>query len=120
MKDGARVGNVSFRLRGFFDGARSDGGRTSSRGAAMASAASRAFRRALGAAARSAPGAAPKELYALKVDNNGRAWHRAVRIGQGDDGLLRHLLPRDAPLLERTGSFGDTPATLTARPVRRL
>ena len=30
--------------------------------------------------------------------------------------MLGHLHPRDAPLLERTGSFGDTPATLTSRP----
>lgn len=56
------------------------------------------------------------ELKAIKVDNSGRAWRIGVRIGRGE-GLLGNLHPRDAPLLERTGSFGDTPATLTSRPV---
>ena len=35
-------------------------------------------------------------------------------MGSGE--LLKHLHVRDRPLLERTGSFGDTPATMSTRP----
>ena len=79
-----------------------------------ACAASRVIRRALsGAAAK----AGVSQLQAIKVDNGGRAWRLGVHIGRkGGEGLLANLHPRDAPLLERTGSFGDTPATLTTRP----
>jgi hypothetical protein len=92
------------------------------------SAATRVFRRLLatqrGAAAGAAGAGAMKankgangnELKAIKVDNSGRAWRFRVQIGRGE-GLLANLHPRDAPLLERTGSFGDTPATMTTRPV---
>ena len=84
------------------------------------SAAARVFRRLL-STHRSGPRAVasipPKsELQAIKVDNGGRAWRIGVQVGRGE-GLLGDLHPRDAPLLERTGSFGDTPATLTTRPV---
>ena len=58
---------------------------------------------------------AVNELKAIKVDNRGNAWRVGVRVG-GGHGLLAALHARDAPLLERTGSFGDTPATLTSRP----
>jgi magnesium transporter len=37
-----------------------------------------------------------------------------VRVGSGE--LLENLHVRDRPLLERTGSFGDTPATMSTRP----
>ena len=49
------------------------------------------------------------------MDNRGNAWRVGVRVG-GGLGLLAAVHARDAPLLERTGSFGDTPATLTSRP----
>ena len=74
--------------------------------------ASRAFRRLLSSAA--APSGS-RSLVAIKVDALGNAALTGVRVGSGD-GLLSRLHPRDAPLLERTGSFGDTPATLTSRP----
>ena len=85
-----------------------------------AAAAARVFRRLLSTHRSGPRGAAsvpPKsELQAIKVDNGGRAWRIGVQVGRGE-GLLGDLHPRDAPLLERTGSFGDTPATLTTRPV---
>ena len=61
------------------------------------------------------PKLAANHLGAIKCDNQGNAWKVEVQVGRGS-GLLGHLHPRDAPLLERTGSFGDTPATLTSRP----
>ena len=82
--------------------------------------ASRVFRRlASGVAASTSrapivPAAAP-ELQAIEVDDTGRVTRLGVRVGSGD-GLLKSLHVRDRPLLERTGSFGDTPATLTSRP----
>jgi hypothetical protein len=74
--------------------------------------ASRAFRRLLSSAA--AP-AGSRSLVAIEVDALGNTALTGVRVGSGG-GLLSRLHPRDAPLLERTGSFGDTPATLTSRP----
>ena len=75
--------------------------------------ASRVFRRlASGVAASTAR--AP-ELQAIKVDDTGRVTRLGVRVGSGD-GLLKSLHVRDRPLLERTGSFGDTPATMSTRP----
>ena len=61
------------------------------------------------------PKLAANHLGAIKCDNQGNAWKVEVQVGRGS-GLLGHLHPRGAPLLERTGSFGDTPATLTSRP----
>ena len=77
------------------------------------------FRRLLSGAAAagtrvpSAAVAAP-ELQAIKVDDRGGVWRVGVRVGSGE--LLKHLHVRDRPLLERTGSFGDTPATMSTRP----
>ena len=68
---------------------------------------------AAGTRAPSAAVAAP-ELQAIKVDDRGRVWRVGVRVGSGE--LLKHLHVRDRPLLERTGSFGDTPATMSTRP----
>ena len=82
--------------------------------------ASRVFRRlASGVAASTSrapivPAAAP-ELQAIEVDDTGRVTRLGVRVGSGD-GLLKSLHVRDRPLLERTGSFGDTPATMSTRP----
>ena len=77
--------------------------------------AARAGARRLLSGAASLASPAVNELKAIKVDNRGNAWRVGVRVG-GGDGLLAALHARDAPLLERTGSFGDTPATLTSRP----
>ena len=77
------------------------------------------FRRLLSgtaAACTRAPSAAvaASELQAIKVDDRGGVWRVGVKLGQGE--LLSHLHVRDRPLLERTGSFGDTPATMSTRP----
>ena len=77
------------------------------------------FRRLLSgtaAACTRAPSAAvaASELQAIKVDDRGGVWRVGVKVGQGE--LLSHLHVRDRPLLERTGSFGDTPATMSTRP----
>ena len=77
--------------------------------------AARAGARRLLSGAASLASPAVNELKAIKVDNRGNAWRVGVRVG-GGHGLLAALHARDAPLLERTGSFGDTPATLTSRP----
>ena len=85
----------------------------------MASRTATVFRRlvsgsaAAGARAPSAAVAAP-ELQAIKVDASGGVWRVGVRVGSGE--LLENLHVRDRPLLERTGSFGDTPATMSTRP----
>ena len=83
------------------------------RGRATMAARAGARRLLSGAASLASP--AVNELKAIKVDNRGNAWRVGVRVG-GGHGLLAALHARDAPLLERTGSFGDTPATLTSRP----
>ena len=77
------------------------------------------FRRLLSgtvAAATRAPsaGVTTPELQAIKVDDSGGVWRVGVRVGTGE--LLKHLHVRDRSLLERTGSFGDTPATMSTRP----
>ena len=77
------------------------------------------FRRLLSGAAAAgtrAPSAAvaTPELQAIKVDDRGGVRRVGVRVGSGE--LLKHLHVRDRPLLERTGSFGDTPATMSTRP----
>ena len=75
----------------------------------------RLVRRLASTGATSPKVASASHLGAIKCDNQGNAWKVEVQVGRGS-GLLGHLHPRDAPLLERTGSFGDTPATLTSRP----